>query len=1056
MEKNKETQNKLVYFSIRNPHFILVSCFFVLIMGVLAALSIPKDLLPSANLPAVQILSFYPGMPVERTEKNLTARFERATGQAIGLDHQESKSLLGVSVVRNYFNQDTDLNSATSQTTTIAMSVLSRLPPGTQPPLILPFDPMASVPLAIVAVSGDKDETALYDTARYEVRNAVQSVPGAIAPTVMGGSERQAVIYVRPEKLKYFNLSALDIVDNISHLNTFIPTGNIKIGKSDYQIISNGIVDEIKEMDEFPVRSENGTEVYIRDVGHAEDSRKIQTNIVTINGKEQVYVPLYRQPGANSLEVVQNVAKAVKRLGQRLPGFNLKVIADQSVYIRKAMSSIFEEILIGGMLAILMVLFFLSDARATLGIFICVPLSFLFSLIGLKVMGQTINAMTLGGLAVSIGIIVDNSIVVLENINRKLEEGKPPRQAAIEGASEVATPVMAATLATLVVLFPVVFLTGISKILFAALAKAKVVALIGSYFSAMCVMPLFASFCFRKTIHLGAQSAFQSASQTAFRKIEVTYSQSLTWACAHGKKVVVFVLCVLGGSLLLVPRIGTELFPRADSGGLILEMRQASGTRIEETKKLSLKVEQKLREWIPEKDLLTVIANEGVAFGYAAAFTTNSGSQDVFFTIELSEQRKQSSQAYAKLLREKLPREFPGVEIGIQLGGLMTSALNSGLRAPIDIQIEGRDSKVSHQLAEELKDKIKELRGAVDTRIQQRLDAPQINVNVDRKKALALGLATDEIIKSVVSAVSGSSSFYNAIWIDPKTGIDYPLGVQFPEDAISTFDMLSSIPITGHHQDRGVALDRLATITQSQGPTEVHHVNLNSIVDIFMDAQDRDIGSLSREVQTIIDQFQFPAGYSASIQGEISEMKSSVSALGGGFMLAALFVYLILVVQFRSFSLPAIIMITVPLGIIGVILALYLTHTNFSIQAAIGSILMVGIAVANGVLLIDFIDKEYLRTGQLQASVLKGSIARLRPILMTSFASILGLLPMAIGWSAGSEANIPLGRAVVGGQMVSTLLTLFLVPLLYLALESRRAHQRMKEIPDSENDLEAA
>ena len=314
MEIITSNKNKLVSFALKNPHFILVCCILVLIMGALAAISIPKDLLPSAHLPAVQILSFYPGMPVERTEKNLTARFERATGQAIGLDHQESKSLLGVSIVRNYFAQDADLNSAVSQTTTMAMSVLSRLPPGTQPPLILPFDPMASVPLAIVAVSGNHDETALYDKARYEVRNAVQSVPGAIAPTVMGGSERQAIIYVRPEKLRYFNLSPLDIVDNISHLNTFIPTGNIKIGRSDYQIVSNGIVDEIKEMNEFPVRSENGTEVYIKDVGHAEDSKKVQTNIVTINGKEQVYVPLYRQPGANSLEVVENVAAAVKRL----------------------------------------------------------------------------------------------------------------------------------------------------------------------------------------------------------------------------------------------------------------------------------------------------------------------------------------------------------------------------------------------------------------------------------------------------------------------------------------------------------------------------------------------------------------------------------------------------------------------------------------------------------------------------------------------------------------------------------------------------------------------
>jgi multidrug efflux pump subunit AcrB len=1022
----------LTAFAIAHGHLVVVLCLVTAILGALCLVSLPKDLLPSANLPAVQILSFYSGMPVEHVEKNLSARFERYTGQAVGMERQESKSLVGVSIVKNFFNSDTDLNTAISQTTSLVMSVLRRLPPGTQPPLILPFDPMASVPLALVAVSGDRTEKELYDVARYDVRNTIQSVNGAMAPTVMGGAERQVVVYLDPKKLSSFNFSPLDVITRLNHLNTFVPSGDIKVGNLDYQIVSNGLAEHIDDMNGFPLRSDEGTLVYLNKVGEARDSNKIQTNIVRIDGKRQVYVPVYRQPGANSLQVVDEIRDSLKKVGKGISGVSLKVVADQSEFIRHAIHSIAEEALIGGGLAALLVLLILGNPTATGGVALSLPMSLLFAFIGLKLSGQTLNSMTLGGLALSIGVLVDNSIVVLENIIRKLSSGMSPIEAARTGGAEVAMPVLASTLATMVVFFPVVFLQGTVKILFSALAKSVMFAMIGSYFSAILVIPLFAG------KYLRASSGASTRGLLAWTRGKVDaltgfYGRILGYALQHRKAV----LGVLGIALIaatpLARTIGTELFPRADSGNFVLELRQASGTRIEQTEAFAAKIESKLHQWIDPADLSMVITNAGVYYGFPAAFTPNSGPQDVFFNVELTPDRKHTSQEYAKLVREKMAQEFPGVDVGIELGGLLTSALNGGLRSPIDIQIEGKNMEKAHDIAEELLPRLKTIRGSVDTRIQQRLDAPLINLDVDRNKAGAMGLTTDEVVKNIVSAVSGSSSFNPAIWVDPKSGIDYMLGVQFPEKQLSTLEDLKNIPITGHRQDRAVPLHEIA-----KGLSEVNHVNLRPVVDIFMDAQGRDIGGVSADAVKIIRDTQLPDGYQATVRGEFAEMNRAVGSLGGGFLLAAVLVYLILVAQFRSFMLPAIIMATVPMGMVGIILMLSLTHTYFSVQAAIGAIFMIGIAVANGVLLIEFILHHAAEAADLDQGIIAASKIRLRPILMTSLASILGLVPMAIGIGHGSEANIPLGRAVIGGQLLSTALTLFVVPMLFRILSGKK------------------
>lgn len=1038
------SSNGLILFAIKYPYFIVVGCLLVMILGGLALAQLPKDLLPSANLPAVQILSFYPGMPVDNVATSLTSRFERYTGQAIGMEKQDSKSLAGVSIVRNFFNSSADLNTAIAQTTSLVLSVLRKLPPGTQPPLILPFDPMSAMPLALVAVSGDIPEKKLVEIARYQVRNSVQSVNGAMAPTLMGGVERQVIVYLNQNKLAQYNFSPLDVLKKVTELNSFIPSGDVKIGKYDYQILSNGLADRIDDMNNFPLRSENGVEVQLKDVGKATDANKIQTNVVMIDGKPQVYVPVYRQPGANSVKIIDEVKGQMQKLEERLDGVKLSVVADQSSFIRHAIDSITDETMIGGGLAAIMVLFFLGNPMATVGILLSIPLSLLCAMLGLKIAGQTINAMTLGGLALSIGVLVDNSIVVLENIAKKREMGLPGMRAAIDGASEVAMPVLASTLCTLVVLFPVVFLSGISKILFSALALAVTFAMVGSYFTAMTVIPLFTiKFLPARPVHVEKLWAPLRFAQHLMERLIQLYGSALLKVLHNKRKFFAAVAIVLIAGLSLAPRLGTELFPRADAGNFIMKVRLAPGTRIEETKKVAEELNGKLRQWIPQSDLSMIVTNAGILYGFAAAFTPNTGVQDMFFNVELKQDRKQSSQFYAKVIRENMAKEYPGLDVGIELGGLLSSALNGGLPAPIDVQIEGSNLEKSHLLAEGILEKIKKLKGVTDARIQQKLDSPQLYLNVDRRKADSMGLSIDGVMKSVVSTVSGSSSFSPAIWVDPKTGLDFMFGVQMPEDQVTSLQQLEQVPLTGPHQDRGVPLAKVAEISERKGPSEINHVNLVPVVDIYLDAQGRDVGSLSREIQQILDQQTWPTGYHGYIRGEINEMNSTVKSLEGGFMLAAILVYLILVIQFKSFKIPAIVMATVPMGVVGIIAMLVLTKTYFSIQAAIGGIFMIGIAVANGVLLIEFIihrvaEQDSDNKQSIEAAIIDASRIRLRPIMMTSLASMLGLVPMAIGLGHGSEANIPLGRAVIGGQLVSTVVTLFLIPCLFQMLAVRK------------------
>jgi multidrug efflux pump subunit AcrB len=677
-----------------------------------------------------------------------------------------------------------------------------------------------------------------------------------------------------------------------------------------------------------------------------------------------------------------------------------------------------------------MILLFLGSYQATLAVMLSLPLSLVGAFVCLKALGQSLNVMTLGGLALSVGVLVDNAIVVIEVIMQKRTQGLSPMDASIVGASEVAMPVLASTVATLIVFFPVLFLTGDVRILFSALSIAVIAAMVASYFSAMMVIPLFTSR-FLKDSGRASNRVLKSIQDWISRTTDA-YGRSLAWVVGRRRRIlpVAFIALLLVGGLL-VGHIGVELFPRADAGSFRIDLRGPTGYRIEQSSDLAKKVEAKLREWIPAHDLSMIIMNAGVYYGYPAAFTPNSGTQDIFFNVEMTENREHTSQYYAKIIRERLPKEFPTVEFSIELGGLLSSALNGGLVAPIDVQIQGIDRSRAHEIAVNLATEFKKIRGSVDIRVQQRFDSPQISLDIHRGKASELGLTPDVIVKNVVSAVANSSTYSPSIWIDPKTGIDYLFGVQMAEGSVTSLDQLLNIPITSPQQSRSVPLRWVASATTTKGLSEINHKNLVPVIDIYMDAQDRDIFGVSKDAEKIIAKAKLPAGYSAEVRGEVSELRKSVAALGGGFLLAAVLVFLILVTQFRSFILPAIIMTTVPMGMVGVIVILVAWPTYFSIQAAIGCIFVIGVAVSHGVLLLEYIIERSHIDGNIDDAIINGAKARLRPIFMTSLASILGLVPMALGLGHGAEANIPLGRAVIGGQILSTMLNFYLVPALF-------------------------
>ena len=1124
----------MIRFALKNPYVVIVSVLMVVVVGGMSLLRIPADLLPTYEISAAQIVCFYPGMPPEVMEQDIMSRLQRWTGQSSGIEHQEAKAMQGVCVVKDFFHEGVSQAEAISQVSMYAMSDMFYLPPGTIPPMVMPFDPTASVPLCLVTVSNpDMDDSELYDVAYKNLRNNLQSINGVIAPAVNGGKLRRILAYVDPEKLRAYDLSIMEVHQALRQQNVLIPAGSAKIGDKEFYIYTNAIPDKVSLLNNAPVKiGEGGQPILFSDIGEVKDSHQIQTNSVRVNGRNLVYVPVYRQPGSNTIEIVDRIHGELDRILNRLKderkirdadgnlvddpkmvNLELNVVMDQSVKVRESVNALWIAAILGAVFAGLVVFLFLRSFRSTIVIVVAIPVAILTSLIGLYFTGNTINAMTLGGLALAVGILIDQAIVVIDNIERHMQTDKGPLQAALDGTREVAVPLFVSTATFMVVFFPVIFLSGLAKYLFVPLALAVIFSVLASFLIAMFFVPVAAAKIMGGDGH-GELAGFTEPKMGSEPKGWLVRGYRVLLLASLRKRwlVIAVSLALFVGAVWLMTQIGTELFPPVDAGQFTIYVRAPSGTRLEESERLVTEIENALVDEIgdpapdnpipyeitvaryggvdgqldadeiaqarAESDLQMLVANIGVLMDWPAAYTPNTGAMDSFILVQLAGKNGTSVFDYVGRMRKRLNKQFPDVDFAFDTGGILTAALNMGEPSPIHFQITGYTLPIAHRIAGHLTEAMEMVPGTADVRIAQRIDYPMIRVEIDRLKAADVGVSPEQVMKSLVSATNSSINFDPAFWIDPRNGNHYFLGTQYHEDKIDSLDTLRYVSIKG--KEKNVYLMDVADIiTNVKGPSVINHRNIKRVTDVFANVEPGyDLGSVVAAIERKLTEAGNPLalepiqdtrsaaakypgwfqslladvglnqptmykvaaddfkGFTMELQGEIRSMRDSFVDFAVGLVLATVLVYLVMVGQFRSFLDPFIVLVTVPLGFIGVAVILYLTGTRLNIQSFMGIIMMIGIVVEYTIVLLDFANHRLQEGASPEEAIVDAAMVRFRPILMTSVTTILALTPMAIGF-AGGEADEPLARAIVGGVIAATLLPKFVVPSLYVIMKRK-------------------
>jgi hydrophobic/amphiphilic exporter-1 (mainly G- bacteria), HAE1 family len=1040
-------------FSIRYPYLVIVICLILCVVGLTSMVKMPVDLFPEIKIPVVVVATFFSGMPPEQIENDITGRFERFFTLGSGIEHIESRSLPGVSLIKIYFQPGTDADADVTTISNLAMANLRRLPPGTLPPVVLKFD-ASSLPVCLITLKGEGlNETQLRDLGQYTVRNQVANVPGASVPQPFGGKYRQIMVYVDPLKLEAHQLSVMDVVRSVNESNLILPAGDVKIGPFDYSLYTNSQLNTVNEINQLPLKMIAGSPVLVGDVGHAEDGAQIQTSVVRVDGQRSVYLPVLKQGGdANTIAVVDGIKEGIAHLVDVPKSLVAKVVFDQSVFVKTAIDNIIHEGVIGMVLTGLMILIFLGNFRATAAVFLSIPLSVLATFIALSFGNSTINSMVLGGLALAFSRLIDNSVVVLENIFRHLELGEPPIVAAEKGGKEMSLPVLAATLTTAVVFFPVTFLYGVSKFLFTALALSVVLSLFASYLVAMTVVPLFCA----KFIE-GHQSdpleskaeAGQKAPEGLWRRFNSGFNRKFTCfldgfdrvqlvALARPISTVIGILGMVLLSFALIPKLGFAYFPRTDPGQFAINLKTPTGTRIEITEQEVKKVENLIRRLVEPHDLRLIVSNIGSTPGFSSIYTSNSASHTAYVQVGLTDDHRVGSYDYMQKVRAAMETQMPELTTYFQSGGLVDAVLNLGLPAPIDIQVTGSDLKQTYATAEAIRERVKALPGVSDAFIPQDIDAPALHLSIDRYHADELGLSQKEVVSNVITALTSNGMIAPSYWVDPRTGNDYLLTVQYPDKTIKSLTDLKSIPIRASNEKNPARLDAVTSLSRVEAPTEVDHYQLQRVIDIYVAPTGEELGKVANAVNLIISQVAKPEGIRVFVRGSAAAMDSSLESFGFGLILALLLVYLILVAQFRSFIDPLIILLAVPPGISGVLLVLTLTGTTLNVMSLMGVVMMVGIVVSNSILIVEFTHRLIEDGVALQEAVQQAVRVRLRPILMTSLATIFGLMPMALKLGTGTEAYAPLARAIIGGLFVSVSLTVFIVPSAVLIIYRRK------------------
>jgi HAE1 family hydrophobic/amphiphilic exporter-1 len=1034
-------------FAIRYPYFIIVLCLIVAIVGTVTLVRMPVDLFPPINIPVVVVATFYSGMPPRQIETSITNPFERFFTLGSGINHIESRSLPGISLIKIYFQPGTDANADVSIISNLAMAQLRRLPPGTLPPVVLKFD-ASSLPVCLITLKGQGlNETQLRDLGQYTVRNQIANVEGAAVPQPFGGRFRQIMVYVDPLKLDAYQLSLMDVVRTVNDSNLILPAGDVKIGPNDYNLYTNSQVRTADEINTMPIKTVEQTSVLVGDVGHAVDAQQIQTNIVRVDGQRSVYLPILKQGGdTNTIAVVGGIRDALSQLVDVPKQLVTTVVFDQSAFVKAAIQNLLHEGLIGLVLTALMVLLFLGSMRATVAVFLSIPLSALAAFMAIGAAGGSVNTMVLGGLALAFSRLIDNSVIVLENIFRHLEMGEPTAVAAEKGGSEVALAVLAATFATAVVFFPVVFLYGVSRFLFVALATAVVLSLLASYLVAMTVVPLF---CAKLITHHqafeevggvsvgGRYGSLTGKFNLHFNRMLGGYDFSLGKALLQP---IATTVGLAGASLLclsMYPLLGMAYFPRTDAGQFVINFKAPSGTRVELSEQYAQHIEEIVRRIVPPGELGMTVSNIGITPDFSAIYTPNSASHTGFVQVSLKENHKVGSYEYMRRVREQLRQDLPQISTYFQSGGLVDAVLNMGMPAPIDVQISGTNLRPNYAVALQLAGQIRRLPEVNDSLIPQDIDYPALYLDIDRIKASLVGLSQKEIVDNVITALTSNGMIAPSYWIDPNSGNPYMLTVQYPEGTVRTIEDLKQIPLRGTRSKEPTTLDTVVNATMIPSPTEVDHYQLSRIIDLYVSPKTEDVGRLTAQIEKIIANAKLPEGVRVNLRGSVQNMRTSFKSFSIGLILAIVLVYLILVAQFGSFLDPFIILLAVPPGLAGVLVLLIATDTTLNIMSLMGVVMMAGIVVSNSILIVEFTRQlRHAGTG-LKEAVAKASRLRLRPILMTSMATLLGLIPMALKLGTGSEAYAPLARAIIGGLVVSVAVTVYLVPAAYLWFHSK-------------------
>jgi multidrug efflux pump subunit AcrB len=1040
-------------FAIRTPYFVVVVALIIAVVGGTALVRMPVDMFPNIDIPMVVVATFYNGMPPEQIETDITGRFERQFTQASGVEHIESRSLPGASVIRVYFQPGSNADSAVATISNLAMAQLRRLPPGTLPPIVLKFD-ASSLPACLVTVGGEGlTETQLRDLAQFTVRNQMASVPGASVPQPFAGGYRQIMVYADPYKLEAHQLSLMDVVRAVNRSNLILPAGDVPIGSLDYNIYTNSQLADMRQIDQLPLKVVGGSVVRVSDVGFAQDSHQIQTSIVRVDGKRSVYTPVLKQGGdTNTIQVVDGVRAVIKNLVDVPKQLVTGVVFDQSRFVKAAIQTLLDEGALGLFLTSIMILIFLGSIRATVAALFSIPLSALATFLALSIGGGTVNTMVLAGLALAMSRLIDNSVVVLENIYRHLELGEPPEIAAETGGREVALPVLAATLTTAVVFFPVTLLYGVSRYLFSALALAVVIALFASYAVAMTIVPLFCARFLKAASHHGTPSSeepveveiksthnrwrlgelynvwfndrFESFLRIYDRLVGIALRRPWVTAAAGG---LLFV-----ASLGLFPRLGLSFFPRTDAGMFSINVKAPSGSRITVTESEVAKVEALIRQVVPPEELDLILSNIGVTPGFSSIYTSNSAAHTAFVQVSLKDGHKVGSYEYMARLKQRIAEDMPELNTYFQSGGMVDAVLNLGLPAPIDVQVAGSNLELSHQTAQNLATEIQRIPGVADVYIPQDIDYPALKLDVDRTRASELGLDQQEVVGNVITALTSNQMIAPSYWVDPKSGQDYMLTVQYAEDQVKSLADLRAIPLRAAGSLLPTRLDTISSLKRVQAPTEVDHYQIRRVTDIYVRPLGEEIGRIADRIDGIIANTRVPEGLSVTLRGMVQGMRTSFQSFALGLVLAVVLLYLILVAQFKSFVDPFIILLAVPPGLSGVLLTLWLTGTTLNVMSLMGVVMLVGIAVSNSILIVEFTRQLREQGMEVRGAVAMACRVRLRPVLMTSLATIIGLLPMALKLGEGSESYAPLARAVLGGLALSVALTVFLVPAAYV------------------------